>query len=327
MAGSGWIIPLAAGARRGRRILLLVWLGLCGAAAAEPVFPPGSAVGIEVPPGFELNGESNGFEHPDTGEQVRIGQALLTPGADPRREMRAAVAALVRHMAATSGFREARRREMTRPDGRPATLVAGRWEAAGESGDAWLYIGLGETIMGTVVASRPGRASPAEQAAFEAMLIGVTLRPPLSIAEQLAALPFSFDTSTRLAARVVTPAAAFLLSEVSEARVILRLRPNPPVAAADRAAAARAALDGGVDVPVLAPRPGPAREATLGGFPAIHLPFEAERQVTRAPMRGALWMGFPPDGRVLMMVELAPAAEFAPAATAFRIIRESLRLR
>lgn len=172
---------------------LCLTLVLAGAApAAEPVYPSGSRFGFEPPPDMAPSRRFSGFERKEGGATVSVVE--LPPGAFPDL-----AANFTDDNLKSQGF-IVEKRDALKIGGAEAMLFSGEQPADAAQGTPtvrkWLLLVGDPTVTGIIVAQCLPDAET--EATMRAMLAGVTIRPALSLDQQVQALPF-----------VITDAAGF----------------------------------------------------------------------------------------------------------------------
>lgn len=287
--------------------LAALFLFLTLPALAQPLFPAGSPLGLQPPPGFFPALGFAGFANATTGARILLAE-------QPAMSMAVARVAFAPER---QGLTEATRREV-QVAGRDGVLVRGR-----RGGSAvWLLAVPGPDLTALVTVMVPrfpvGRA---DAAAIEASLSSLVLRAP-DLAAARAALPFAFDEVAPLrfrqsiggAAAVLLPQGA-ALGDAAAPRLTIAtsLAATPPPA--DRRQAAEAALRGVVP------------DARIEGGGSLRLG-GTEAVVTEAragTRRLRQWVLFFERGGTLRVLAEAPAAEFARLLPAFERVVESIR--
>ena len=161
---------------------LLALLVQAAAARAQPVFPPGSRIGIEPPAGMALSQRFSGFENPSKAAAITFVEmpsqayADLQAGfsAEQLREQGMAV----------------RDRETLQVDGHEAFLVAGDQVVGNLSLRKWVLVVSEPSLTAMVIAQSVGGEARYTDEAMRRALATVSLRPALPIEQQIAALPF-----------------------------------------------------------------------------------------------------------------------------------------
>jgi hypothetical protein len=175
-----------------RRAGLLLAAGLLGTASAvaQPLFPAGSAIGLEPPPGFVPSLAFSGFEQ-------RASRALIIFAEQPPAPPEALGASLAAARLARQGIvAEATTTPVVA--GQASVLVRGRQGDGAVARAIWLMMVPGPGYTAFVTATLPRHpASAGDAAALERALLSVALRAPDPAAAR-AALPFAFDETPGL---------------------------------------------------------------------------------------------------------------------------------
>ena len=167
------------------RTLAVLW-SVCAlsivAYAVEPVFPPGSRLGVVPPNRMVLSKTFNGFENPAQASAI----TLLEMPPEAYREL---VAGFTAENLKAQGI-EVNGREELRIGERNAVLLSGEQTTPGGKFRKWVMAAEDPSLTAFVVAQAtldPGGLSGEE---MRASLTSLAIRPPLSVDEQIAALPF-----------------------------------------------------------------------------------------------------------------------------------------
>src|SRR5947209_15761397 len=157
---------------------------LAGAAhAAEPVFPPGSRVGLVPPPGMMPSQGIQGFEDPRTRAAIFVTEMSLQSFAEVEKEFSAA------EMKA-SGMEEERREDVRLKDG-SGFIVVVRQQGAGAPLRKWGLVARLDDLTAVVLVLVPESAKDAySDAVLREALATVTVRPKVVPEQQLALLPY-----------------------------------------------------------------------------------------------------------------------------------------
>lgn len=195
------------------RHLALALLVLAGAARAEVQFPPGSALGLEPPPGFVPSVGFTGFE------RRADGASLVLVEAPPQacEQMRAAMGA--RDRLAVQGIEVQETRPFPLRDGRQAQLTAGVHRTANGSYAKWIMVACNDVATALVtgqVFGYPPDSGVADE--IEGALATLAARP-LSLDDRRAALGFTFAETDGLVLREVIAGSAAALTPPDAARV------------------------------------------------------------------------------------------------------------
>jgi hypothetical protein len=169
----------------GRLLALAVLAGLPAASrAAEPVFPPATAIGLVPPPGMTPARGFAGFEH-RSGASIVIME--MPAEAYPEISRRFTPEAL-----RPTGFAVTGEGEALAVAGGEGRLLRGAQAAHGLTYAKWVAVVRGGAGTGLVTVQVPEQAAaqvPGE--AVEAALRTIAFRTPASLDEQIATLPYS----------------------------------------------------------------------------------------------------------------------------------------
>lgn len=171
---------------------MTIWFRLAAAAAlvigaalplaAEPVFPPGSRIGLEPPRDMTLSRRFSGFENPAKA-------AAITFVEMPEQAYAELATGLTPEALAQQGM-TIRSREPIQIGGRDAILIVGDQAAAGIPLRKWMLVASEPTLTALVIAQSVAGEQGYTDEAIRGALATLVLRPALSVEQQLAALPF-----------------------------------------------------------------------------------------------------------------------------------------
>lgn len=156
-----------------------------GALAAEPVYPPGSRVGLTPPKDMVVSKRFAGFENPAKLASITI--AEMPPEAYPQL-----AASLSREALKGQGVTVTSQETLTL-GGHPAILIVGDQDGPAKLRKWVLAMGDPETTTLLVAQAANPKDAPGggySDAQMRTALKSVALRAPLSIEEQMTALPF-----------------------------------------------------------------------------------------------------------------------------------------
>ncbi|HEV2557160.1 MAG TPA: hypothetical protein VGU45_00900 [Microvirga sp.] len=165
---------------------LFACLVMGGVALAQPVFPPGSRVGIVPPKDMMAARRFSGFENPAKGTAITVAEM-------PAEAYVQLTAGLTKEALAGQGITLLAREELTIAD-KPAILIQGEQTAAGTKLRKWLLAVHDPGTTAFVVAQTPDEGGYSIED-MQAALRSVALRAPLSLDEQLASLPFRLGST------------------------------------------------------------------------------------------------------------------------------------
>lgn len=158
-----------------------VILSLQTALAAEPAFPAGSRIGLIPPADMTASKRFSGFENKE--KESGISFVEMDPGAYPKLLLTLTDPALKRQGMNVT------RRESLKLGTRPAMLISGTM-AGDVGGRKWVLAVDDPGLTALVIAQVPGGRDGYSDDAIRDALKSVALRGPVSIDEQVAALPF-----------------------------------------------------------------------------------------------------------------------------------------
>ena len=150
--------------------------------AAETIFPPGSRIGLQPPAQMSLSRGLSGFRDPATG-------AAIVTIEMPAEAYPSMAAGFTEDALKSQGFALSLR-ETPKVDGSDAILISGVQTDGNVKVPKTILLASEPTMTALVIAQLPSVASPSAVADAVKALRTVAFRPPLAMAEQLAALPF-----------------------------------------------------------------------------------------------------------------------------------------
>lgn len=152
------------------------------ALAAGPVFPPGSRIGLVPPADMEPARGLAGFQNPHTG-------AAIVAIEMPAEAYPSVAAGFADEALKTQGF-TLTSRETVKVGAADAILVSGTQNDGGRAIPKTVLLTADPSVTALVIAQLPVGAPEADQKLMRATLKTVALRPPLTMDEQIAVLPF-----------------------------------------------------------------------------------------------------------------------------------------
>jgi hypothetical protein len=165
-----------------RSLALVLCLLMSAAAAAEPVFPPGSRIGMEPLPETELSKRFTGFEDPATG-------LAFTFVEMPREAYQELASGLTADRLKDQGVALKHREELKLGE-RNAVLVSGEQSVGQVAIRKWLLVLEDPTMTAFVIAQALGAPGKRSESEIKTALATVAIRPSLALEDQVAALPF-----------------------------------------------------------------------------------------------------------------------------------------
>lgn len=170
-------------------VILAAALGAGQALAAEPVYPPGSRFGFDPPSDMGLSRRFTGFERKEGGATVSVVE--LPPNAFPELVTGFTDASLL-----SQGF-AVEKREAVKIGDDEAMLYTGEQpadpNAPGPAIRKWILVVGSASVTGLIIAQALPEAET--EATMRKLVTGVTIRPALSLADQVEALPFRITDS------------------------------------------------------------------------------------------------------------------------------------
>ena len=183
--------------------LALAWPG---ALNAEPIFPTGSAVGLEPPPGMTVSSRFSGFEDRERGASI----VIVEMPAEAYDEVQGRFTA---EGLKPTGIAVGERRDLQVPGGR-AILVRGAQKAGGLTFTKWIILAGAPTRTAMVTAQVPeGVRNLYTDDVVEAALRTLAFRAAPSTDERLAALPFRIGDFAGFRVAQVLAGSAVALTE------------------------------------------------------------------------------------------------------------------
>ena len=154
------------------------------ARAADPVFPPGSRFGFDPPADMSLSRRFSGFERKEGGATVSVVEL-------PANAFAELVSGFTDANLLSQGFAVEKREEVKVGDNEGMLYTGEQPADPGASAPAirkWILVVGAPTVTGLVIAQALPDAETEET--MRKMVTGVTLRPALSLTQQVDALPF-----------------------------------------------------------------------------------------------------------------------------------------
>ena len=165
------------------RLLALTFTLFVSAAFAEPVFPPGSRIGLVPPPGMTPSASFQGFEDRANGAMLVVTELSVQSYAKVAQDF-----APERMQA--GGMEQIAREKIPLPGGE-GLLVVARQTENGVALRKWALLALADDMTVVIIATLPETAREAyPDAALRAALASVVVRDKLSPDEMLAVLPY-----------------------------------------------------------------------------------------------------------------------------------------
>ncbi|MBZ6076721.1 hypothetical protein [Microvirga puerhi] len=156
-------------------------LSLHAAAAADPIYPPASRVGLVPLEDMVPSKRFTGFENPQKAAAITITEL-------PSQAYEQLVAGMTKDSLRRQGL-DVTSREKLKIDGKTGLLIAGAMTGP-VKGRKWVLALKGADLTALLVAQVEGGDDGYSEAQIRAALKSVALRGPVSLDEQVAALPF-----------------------------------------------------------------------------------------------------------------------------------------
>ena len=166
---------------RAARLGLVLSLAIAAPAAAEPVFLPGSRIGLEPPAGLQVSRRFTGFENAEKATAI----TLLEMPPEAFRQLSAGLGA---EALKAQGFELQGREELKLGDV-DAVLLSGLQATGGVPARKWLLLANEGTVTAFVIAQTLAEGGIAEADLHKA-LGSIAFRPANPLEEQIGALPF-----------------------------------------------------------------------------------------------------------------------------------------
>jgi hypothetical protein len=311
-----------------RILLLLLLFGLARPLAAEPVFVPGSSIGIEPPPGFVPDSRVTGFfRDASTGGSMQLAEMPAIFHAEMWQRVTANV---------LPGWTQTAQRSLRIAAGE-ALLIEGRHPTGTTTLWTWRLLFSDGGISGLVTVGIPEEPlSERTATAVLAALQSVVVRRS-GLAVQRAALAYTFEETPGLRFQAAMDGGIAILAPSTVAAPAARAPARPPSltllnysARLFRARPPRATaeaqfrnLPGYGDVAHVA-----VTEPAVAGLPGVRIEARATRTSDGSAWRLVQWMGFLPEGGgYIRAFAEAPEASFDALAPEFEQVVASLRRR
>jgi hypothetical protein len=299
---------------------LLLWTASAG--AADAVFPSGSMVGLVPPQGMSLARSFSGFQ--DDAQRASIVLTVFPPQAFAEVSAGFGDDARLSQQGIT-----VQTRETLTIEGHPAILLAGRQQAGALSVRKWiLVVGAPSGVALVVGQVMDDTTGSYPDAAIRAALTSVTFRPPLTHAQQIAALPFTVAAAGKFRVFGFMGGMSAMLTDGPkdadpdhEQAALIALYVAQPVAPAERNAFARGGFLG---MQALQRQTiGTAKSLTIGGLPGHEIIGTAQSR-SGVSLKVVQWTIFATTGTILVMGSARPA-QFDAALTDFVTMRNGIR--
>jgi hypothetical protein len=305
-----------------RSLLALAFTVLVTAAFAEPVFPPGSRIGLVPPAGMTQSTTFQGFE-----DRAR-GTVLVVTELSAQSYAKVAQDFSPERMQA-GGMEEIAREKIPLPGGE-GTLVVARQTENGVAMRKWALLALADDMTAVVIATLPEAARQIyPDAALRAAFASVILRDKLPLDEMLAVLPyrladlggFRLLRATPDGTAVLTFGPADTTRPVEQPYVMVAPRAAESPAAAERDRFAQRVLMAFVNRPNL--RIVTSEQVRIGGAPGHQIVAAARDDRTGDDLMLVQWLRF--GSGVVQMFGIARADQWDAALPRMRAVRDGFQ--
>jgi hypothetical protein len=303
------------------RTLLALALFLIASAsfAAEPVFPPGSRIGLIPPAGMTLAEGFQGFEDRATGAKLVVSE--FSPRSFDKAEKDFSPETM------QAGGMEPLSRETIALAGGSALLIMARQSESGVPMRKWALLTRGGDIGVMVIGALPESAlGTYPDAAVRAALASIVVRAKLSPDELLALLPYRLEDLGGFRLLRASPDGTAVLTfgpndttlPLEQPFFMLAPRAVEPPSVSERGRFAQLALAAFLKNPDL--RVVSSEAIRIGGGPGHEIVAETKDKVTGDDLMMVQWMRFDPG--VVQMLGFARKDQWAGALPRMRALRD-----
>jgi hypothetical protein len=301
--------------------MLAALLSACANAAADPVFPQGSRIGLAPPAGMVLSKAYSGFE--DAARNVRV--ILNEVPAEAVSEVEKGFTA---EELKTQGLLFVRRDDVKSKDWH-GFVVEARQDAGGTHLRKWILVASGADAATVVAFQVPEDALKTyPDTAVRAALMSTVFRP-IPVAERLAMLPYGITNLAGFRLLQASPEGTALLTDGPKEvltrmeqpflLITIALGQTPPQQAYDGfARQVISTVPGLKDMHVLSAQP-----LTIGAQPSYEVVAAAKTEAGGADITLVQWLRFGGTG-YLRLIGVAPRAAWAAEFPRLRAIRDSV---
>lgn len=324
MLGRSIVFPIAF------RSAMLAGLGAClfiaamaTGAAADPTFPPGARIGLQLPPGMVVSRRFPGFEDPEH----KVAIAVLELPLEAYDHVEQSIFSKV-----PPGLIVEKREMFPFHDG-IGFLLTGRTEAAGVSVQKWFLVaravgGPNTDLTAFVNMDVPeGARGIYTDAVVRATLSSVTFRPP-PLAEQVAMLPFKLGDLAGFRVMQAMANGGVILTDgpsndiTVQPYMIVSVGRSTPTEPNDRATVARDLLS---SAPLRELTPTSSEAMRIGSLPGYEIRATA-KNLRGDPVKLVQWVRFGAGG-YMRIVGVVGADRWDELFNRFRAVRDGIGLR
>lgn len=306
---------------------LLLMLPAWPAAAADPIFPTGSRLGLVPPAGMVPSRNFQGFEEPGT-------NAVIVLTTLPVNAYEQLTKAMVPEAMKKEGIDVERRDPIQLATGQ-GFVLSGHQTINKEHYRKWMLIASAGDLTALVNVQVPEQAANYSEGAVRAAFATLVVRPSVPEAEQLALVPFSIGDLAGFHVEDVLPARAIVLVDpanraaegadtTATARMFIAAMPGGPDEATERDDFARVSFSqiaGIKDVHLQ--DAGPLRIANGPGYQMLA---KAKDSGTGTDVMVVQWLRFG-SGGYLRMIGIARADAWPEIFSRLRTVRDSVGLK
>jgi hypothetical protein len=298
---------------------------LMPAAAAEPVFPVASPIGLVPPPGLAASTSFQGFEDRDNGVFIRL---IALPGTAFAEIEKTMSSDALRKQGLTID-----KRESFALAGGKGLLLVGRQQAQTVRIRKWLLIAPIGSFTALVSFELPIKAQARyPEAAIRAALASLAVRSQVPAEEQFALVPFKVNEMAGMRLVRVVPGIAVQLTDgprdtidaPEQAHLVISIAAGGPQRASDRDHFARSALSGLPplqDVQIVNSEP-----MRIGGQPGHEMRAQGKAPPTGTEVQIVQWLRFG-SGAYMRILGIAPKDNWTQTFKRFRAVRDGLEPR
>jgi hypothetical protein len=307
----------AFGSAAGLAALFALWVLAMPARAAEPVFPPGSRIGLVPPTGMVTSNTFAGFTDQD--KDTAIVLAALPAGAYSQIEKTLDADALKKE-----GVTLEKREPMQLSTGK-GLLLTGRQVTDKTHYRKWLLVAVLGDLTALVNVQAPEESAVYSERVVRAALATLTMRPAVPEQEQLSLLPFTVGELAGFPVDEVVRGRVLVLTEASQngpgARMLIAALPGGPTETKEHGNFARLAfgeIAGIRDIHVTMSEP-----LRIGGQSGYQTMAEAKDALSGIDIKVVQWLRFG-SGGFLQMVGIARAETWTSELARLRTVRDSI---
>ena len=300
------------------------------ALAADPVFPPGSRVGLVPPAGMVVSKTFDGFADPSRDAAILI--TVLPAAAYPQIDKTLDTDALKKQ-----GVNLEKREPMQLSFGK-GFLLTGRQVAEKTRYRKWLLVASASDFTALVTVQVPEQETTYSDRVLREALATLSVRPNIPEAEELSLLPFAVDDLAGFHVDGALRGRALMLSDAAghkdsskeasfsslDARMLIAAVPGGPAEPDQHANFAKLSFNeiGGIkNVHVTVSEP-----LRIGGQSGYQTMAEAKDAQSGADLMVVQWLRFGSSG-YLQTVGIARADSWTSTLTRLRTVRDSVELK